>query len=78
MVARPLPPYSFGQVAQIHPPSNSLVVHSFWNRILLVAGELVAPVEPTLGQVLLEPRPDLVAEGLGLGRIGEIHASHVD
>ncbi len=34
IVERPLPPYSFGQVAQIQPPSNSVWVHSFWNWTL--------------------------------------------
>ena len=28
MVERPLPPYSSGQVAQIQPPSKSVLVHS--------------------------------------------------
>ena len=37
MVLRPLPPYSAGQVAQIHPPSNRVVVHSFWNCTLASA-----------------------------------------
>ncbi|MCZ7631201.1 MAG: hypothetical protein M5U19_20100 [Microthrixaceae bacterium] len=31
MVESPLPPYSSGQVAQIHPPSWSLVVHCSLN-----------------------------------------------
>ena len=31
IVVRPLPPYSFGHDAQIHPPSNSFCVHSSWN-----------------------------------------------
>ena len=40
MVLRPLPPYSFGQVAQIQPPSKSVVVHSLWNCTLASASML--------------------------------------
>ena len=40
---RPLPPYSFGQEAQIHPPANSFFVHSllkarFSSRVMAKPG----------------------------------------
>ena len=39
----------------------------------LVGTHLEALVEPALGQVLLQPGADLLAELLGVGRIGQVH-----
>ena len=39
----------------------------------LVVGHLEAGLEPPVGQVLLQPRPDLDAELLGVGGIVQIH-----
>ena len=69
IVDRPLPPYSSGQVAQIQPPSKSFWVHVLVEGRLLLGGHLEALVEPAVGQVLLEPGPDLDAELLGFGGV---------
>ena len=43
----------------------------------LLVGHLEALVEPTVGQVVLQPAPDLDAELLGFGRVGEVHGDIV-
>src|SRR5690606_6621701 len=44
---------------------------------LLLGRHLEALVEPSVGQVLLEPAPDLGAELLGFGRVGQVHGPNV-
>ena len=52
---------------------EELVRPGLVERGALVGGHREALVEPAVRQVLLQPRPDLLAELLGLGRIGQIH-----
>ena len=52
---RPLPPYSAGQLAQIHPPAKSLAVHSSLKAVRSSRRHGEAGLTPALGQVLLQP-----------------------
>ena len=47
-------------------------------RLLLLGRQLEALVEPAVGEVLLEPGPDLGAELLGLGRVASDPCRHLD
>ena len=59
------------------PPALVELVHPLLVEALsLVALQLEALVEPTVGEVLLQPGADLLAERFGLGRIGQIHDRH--
>ena len=42
----------------------------------LLAAQLEARLGPALGQVLVQPAPDLLPEGLGFRRVGEVHGGN--
>ena len=72
---RPLPPYSVGQLAQIHPPAKSLAVHSLVEGGPLVGGHGEPRRTPALGQVLRQPSADDAAELFCFGGVRQVHAA---
>jgi len=74
--AQALPPYFGGQLAQIQPPSNSLAVQTRGTPCA-AQGSSRTPARPIRRGGSSRARPDLLAERLGFGGIGQIHAPRV-
>ena len=73
---RPRPPCSFGQPTPVQPCSARCRFQA--SRSSIASCSLPGPPSPLsvgelAGQVLLEPRPDLGAEGLVLGGVAQVH-----
>ena len=71
-----MPPYSVGQLAQIHPPANSLAVHSSL-KALRSSGVMEKPGVPQpSGRFSVSQAGDHAAELLGFGWVGQVHGRH--
>ena len=66
----------WASVAQIQPPSKSLLGPLLVERAGASPRVISKPSSnQPVGQVLLEPGADLLAERLGFGRVGQVHAA---
>lgn len=72
-VDSPLPPNRTGQLAQIQRPEASFLVHSASNVRRSSGVTEEGRVAPPVRKVVVEPAADLLSEGLGLGRVRQVH-----
>ena len=73
----PLPPYSLGHEAQIHPPAKSLAVHSSLKAAFSSLDIENPGVPHPSGRLSTSHLADLSAERLGVGGITQVHGPRV-